>query len=468
MKALNRCAKKAVVKQQKRADVRAARESHQQARDEARRTGRTTSVNAGPTTPEAEEPFDFIVMVSPSPQKTQAGAAAKYAVQVLPKGKGKPKSVLLALGGTGVFDLVKSKRAYWNFAGSQTTEGTPPFRTTLTITTTDSSIPGDYPLAVRGTGGTLTRTGDFDLEILATDKPLPTKQPAEKPAEWSAVEKKLKKDPGRDYTPGEDFGKPLTKEEFLVYLRKLEDENKDMSWKTLTAYLHARAYDSPKKKDLERTLGKTLKTHPELENIPFLKESVFNTPLFIHVPETNKWKDVKDNEVGELYGRIIIDDDKENVDLGHSYAGLRSDIGRSPGAVGVGVKLGLPGAGILPTLQPQEVMRSQEIMQMVNTDAGDFYQVIGQVLDDYKKNEFTRGYTNEKSVNGLKQNLNALENNLNALKNSWDKAKKEWAPEQQLRGNAIGHKLSRYYQDPKNANKKLSEAYADIFASKKK
>lgn len=385
VKSLTKCAKKVAKAERKRVEVRAAREARQQARDEARRTGRVTSVNAPPeTTLFEEEPFDFSITVSPSPQKVSPRGVAKYSVQVRPVGKGKPKSVLLSFGGSGIFDLVKNRRATWSFGGSSSREDTPPFSTTFTITTTSSSIPGDYNLAVRGVGGAVSRTGNFDLEILAPEKPS-----TPQPPEWSTVKDKLAKVKGQKYVKGEDFGKPLTKEEFLVYLRELESKNPNMGWKTITAYLHARAYEA--KGDLKNTLGKTLAEHPTLEKIPFSKDLASNTPLFIHVPETNKRKEIKD--VSDLYGRFIINDNGEKVDMAHSYAGLRSDIGRIPGSI------------------------DQEKMRMVNTYAGDYYQELSP-------------------------------------------------PNEQLKGNKIGYALSRYYQDPKNANKKLSEAYVDILASK--
>ena len=79
---------------------------------------------------------------------------------------------------------------------------------------------------------------------------------------------------------------------------------------------------------------------------------------------------------------------------------------------------------------------------MVNTDWGDYFQVI----TDVNPGKFAKEKSWEQTLNEARR----------------------LAPPDQLQGNAIGQALSRYYQDPAHANKRLSEAYADIFATSKR
>ncbi len=114
-----------------------------------------------------EEPVEFVILAKRTFIRVNPGETASYPFDVKLL-KGKPESVLITLGGIGIFNLVEGNRADWNFNGQQTIEGTPTFSSVLNIVTTDKAIPGVYDLTINGIGGH-EDSFDLQLEVLAQE-----------------------------------------------------------------------------------------------------------------------------------------------------------------------------------------------------------------------------------------------------------------------------------------------------------
>ena len=147
------------------------------------------------------------------------GEKKTYNVEIR-KTAGKPKAVSLTLGGAGIFDFVEHMSGDYSFAGRKDFEAAPnpSIMTTLTLSTTEKSVPGEYKLAVRGVGGKYRKSGDFELFI---DAPVKAASP-----DWEIIASKLKRP-----------GAALSKDELLMYLGKLEQANPGADWKKLIAQL---------------------------------------------------------------------------------------------------------------------------------------------------------------------------------------------------------------------------------------
>lgn len=168
---------------------------------------------------EPEEEFDFDIIVSPDVRRVTAGEQASFNVEVR-KRAGKARPVSLTIGGQGIFDFVGKQRGDWSFAGKKEFERAPDpsFTTTLVLSTTEGSIPGEYSMAVRGIGGNYRKSGDFELFI----------EPIQNPAgpRWEVISSKLRR-----------AGATLSKEDFLVYLKKLEEANPGLGWRGIVSQM---------------------------------------------------------------------------------------------------------------------------------------------------------------------------------------------------------------------------------------
>ncbi len=176
----------------------------------------------------------------------------------------------------------------------------------------------------------------------------------------------------------------LNAEEFISYMKMLEKENPDSDWKKLIAKLHYEAYLV----DIDRTFA--------------------SIRLFQHGSETDGYQKVK--LPCKNFPKFIVYNGKR-IDIGHSYAGLRSNLNR---------RFGL----------------WKGIMARVNTNWGDYYQNIERSLH----NTWIRV-----TFSGN------IDNN-------------DYAPPDQLAGNEIGLWLRDYYGNDENKNKSLSQAYNDYFS----
>ena len=112
-------------------------------------------------------PFEFVILAKRTLIKVNQGETASYPFDVKLL-KGEPESVLITLGGDGIFNLVEGDRADWNFNGEKSTEGKPTFSSTLNIITTDKTVPGLYDLVIRGIGGP-EDSFEVQLEVLAPE-----------------------------------------------------------------------------------------------------------------------------------------------------------------------------------------------------------------------------------------------------------------------------------------------------------
>ncbi len=132
--------------------------------------------------------------------------------------------------------------------------------------------------------------------------------------EWENVARKLSEN------------KPLSPCEYILYLRKLEEANKDKTWKQIVTSLHKVYYGYDETK------------------YPLIGR------LYRDGPENAGWEDV------DLLGRVgrtpkrIYDSSGEPIELGHSYAGLRGTLHRG--------------------------RLSSWVYMKMSTDAGDKFQVL--------------------------------------------------------------------------------------------
>ena len=111
-----------------------------------------------------QAPFDFSISASPTQQNVAPGGTTSYAVTVTPI-SGSPQNVALSV--TGAPNGVS--------ASFNPIFGTPPFTSTLSVTTTPSVAPGSFTLTITGSGGgtshstqisaTVSQTPDFSLDV---------------------------------------------------------------------------------------------------------------------------------------------------------------------------------------------------------------------------------------------------------------------------------------------------------------
>ena len=126
-----------------------------------------------------EEPFEYVIIAKRTFIRVNPGETASYPFDVKLI-KGEPVSVLITLGGVGIFNLVEGNRADWNFNGQQSTEGTPTFSSVLNIVTTDKAVPGVYDLTINGIGEH-EDSFEVQLEVLAQEYvPIEPKKEEEK------------------------------------------------------------------------------------------------------------------------------------------------------------------------------------------------------------------------------------------------------------------------------------------------
>ena len=137
-----------------------------------------------------------------------------------------------------------------------------------------------------------------------------------KPIDFSTIQKKC--DDVKNLYP------TLTQDEFLAYIQKVEQENSDMTKNQIIAKLHQKAYEI----DVDSTyFGIRLFQHgQQTDGFGKVKLPCRNEPKFVVTPQGTK------------------------IDIGHAYAGLRSDLNR----------------GFL----------SRWLMRRVNTHWGDTYQTL--------------------------------------------------------------------------------------------
>jgi len=95
-------------------------------------------------------------------------------------------------------------------------------------------------------------------------------------------------------------------DDFMTYLYELEAKNPDKDWKEIVAYLHAEEYPH----DIHNTVP------------------LFGNDLFKHGAETDGYLTVK--PVSRFVPKFTTHGGKK-IHLGHSYAGLRSDLNRDGG-----------------------------------------------------------------------------------------------------------------------------------------
>ena len=99
-------------------------------------------------------PFDFTLSVTPKSREIEQEEAANFVISV-ELVSGEPVAVSLKVGGLPKdVDYQLSPKS-----------GTPPFTSTLTITTTDKTPTGRYTILISGEGGGVTKTATVELEI---------------------------------------------------------------------------------------------------------------------------------------------------------------------------------------------------------------------------------------------------------------------------------------------------------------
>ena len=96
----------------------------------------------------------------------------------------------------------------------------------------------------------------------------------------------------------------LTLDEFINYLKFIEQQNKGFDWKKIIAKLHFDVYGD----DVDRTT-------------PLLP-----IRLFVHGEDTKGYEKV--NTFCRSAPKFVIDKNGSKIDISHSYAGLRSDLNR--------------------------------------------------------------------------------------------------------------------------------------------
>jgi uncharacterized repeat protein (TIGR01451 family) len=113
-------------------------------------------LNAAGAVQSVPSPTDFALVVTPTGQTAAAGASTAYTVSMTAQ-YGFTSSVSLAVGG-----LPSAASSAWSQSPI-----TPAITSTLRVTTTLATPPGDYTLVITGTGGGLTRTVQPTLTVLA-------------------------------------------------------------------------------------------------------------------------------------------------------------------------------------------------------------------------------------------------------------------------------------------------------------
>lgn len=129
----------------------------------------------------------------------------------------------------------------------------------------------------------------------------------------------------------------VSSQQLVAYVRQVERSNPGRTPQQIIAALHAPQYGS----DLNRGLP------------------IFNVPLFLQGPETDGWQDVDlvcTVRIGArkvpFTPKFVYTDGGEEVDMGHAYAGPRSDLNRR-----------------------DSFQFAQDFMRSANTGLGDYWQV---------------------------------------------------------------------------------------------
>lgn len=188
---------------------------------------------------------------------------------------------------------------------------------------------------------------------------------------------------------------------FVQWVQQVEAANPGASWAQVLAGLHGEVYGD----DLDRTIP--------------------GTPILLFMPgaETAGWQDVRSTvswayndrsgppPVARNAPKFVVNPDGTRFDVGHAYAGVRSDLNRHPGEM------------------------IENIFRSINTDAGDTWQE-------------WMGAPSESWAQGTP-----------ALAH-------QFAPPDQRLGNTAGKWLSDFYRQPEHANVKLSEAFAKWFETR--
>jgi hypothetical protein len=142
---------------------------------------------------------------------------------------------------------------------------------------------------------------------------------------WEDIEKNLTRDKST-----------ISHQEFIEYLKTLEEKNPDKNWKQLITKLHAEQYPH----DLTRV------------------EAGFQ--LFVWGPDTEGYQTV--DKVTRFVPYFVTGPNGEKIDIRHSYAGLRSGLNRDAGVV-------------------------RGIVHRMNTNWGDTYQTLIHWDDAYYPND---------------------------------------------------------------------------------
>ena len=235
----------------------------------------------------------------------------------------------------------------------------------------------------------------------------------EEDALWESAQKKCLSN--RDGWP------EFNQDEYLAYLKKVEEANPGVDRKVILAALHAEEYPQ----DVYGALP--------LTTIPVFQVSPF--PLFQHGDETAGWGKVNllcekgpgKEKIRYNPPKYVYDKNCQKIDIAHSYAGPRSDLGRGNG---IGDLLGL----------------WPWFMRRANTNWGDTVQSVGR----------TEGVTGWSLIDVPLTMIFGV--SLGVMKVNWD-------PPEQYAGDYMGLWLSDYYRNPKNQNTPLSSAYKEYFDS---
>ena len=235
----------------------------------------------------------------------------------------------------------------------------------------------------------------------------------EEDALWESAQKKCLSN--RDGWP------EFNQDEYLAYLKKVEEANPGVDRKVILAALHAEEYPQ----DVYGALP--------LTTIPVFQVSPF--PLFQHGDETAGWGKVNllcekgpgKEKIRYNPPKYVYDKNCQKIDIAHSYAGPRSDLGRGNG---IGDLLGL----------------WPWFMRRANTNWGDTVQSVGR----------TEGVTGWSIIDVPLTMIFGV--SLGVMKVNWD-------PPEQYAGDYMGLWLSDYYRNPKNQNTPLSSAYKEYFDS---
>lgn len=190
-------------------------------------------------------------------------------------------------------------------------------------------------------------------------------------------------------------------QQFVQWVQQVEAANPGADWRQVIAGLHGEVYAD----DLDRTIP--------------------GTPILLFMPgaETAGWQDVRGTvswayndrsgppPVARNAPKFVVNPDGTRLDVGHAYAGVRSDLNRHPGET------------------------VENLFRSINTDAGDTWQ------------EW-----------------------MGAPSESWAQGRPalahQYAPPDQRLGNTAGNWLSDFYRQPEHANVKLSEAFQKWFETR--